>query len=83
MNIQEKVIEIIVQEVRDEVKGKVTLDAHFIDDLELDSLGVTELLMAFEEAFDDMEIPEEDEGKIATVKDAVAYFEEYVASQEG
>ena len=83
MDVEKKVIEVIMGEVKDEVKGKVSMDARFVEDLELDSLGVTELLMAFGEAFDAMDIPEEDEEKIVTVRDAVVYFQEYVASLEG
>ena len=53
---------------------KVTEDASFIDDLGADSLDIVELVMAFEEAFD-LDIPDEDAEKIATVKNAVDYIE--------
>ena len=48
--------------------------ASFVDDLGADSLDIVELVMAFEEAFD-LDIPDEDAEKIATVKDAVDYIE--------
>jgi len=49
-------------------------NASFVDDLGADSLDIVELVMAFEEAFE-LEIPDEDAEKIATVKDAVSYIE--------
>ena len=45
-----------------------------LDDLGADSLDIVELVMAFEEAFD-LDIPDEDAEKIATVKNAVDYIE--------
>jgi acyl carrier protein len=48
--------------------------ASFVDDLGADSLDIVELVMAFEEAFE-LEIPDEDAEKIATVGDAVTYIE--------
>jgi acyl carrier protein len=45
-----------------------------VEDLGADSLDVVELVMGLEEEFD-IEIPDEDAEKIATVKDAVSYIE--------
>lgn len=53
----------------------VTLEASFIDDLGADSLDIVELIMALEEEFD-MEIPDSDAEKIATVSDVVDYIKE-------
>jgi len=47
--------------------------ASFIDDLGADSLDIVELLMALEDEFD-IEIPDEDLIKIATIKDAIEYI---------
>ena len=58
----------------DEIKSS----ASFIDDLGADSLDIVELVMAIEKAFD-IEIPDEDAEKIATVQDAI----DYVSSQKG
>ena len=59
----------------------VTETASFIDNLNADSLDLVELIMAFEEEFstDDaqLEISDEDAGKIATVNDAVNYLKEH------
>jgi acyl carrier protein len=47
--------------------------ASFIDDLGADSLDIVELVMAIEKEFD-IEIPDEDAEKIATVQDAINYI---------
>ena len=54
---------------------EVTEQASFVDDLGADSLDIVELVMALEEEFD-LEIPDEDAEKIATVGDAVNYIKE-------
>ena len=54
-------------------ENEVTNDASFTNDLGADSLDTVELVMAFEEDFN-MEIPDEDAEKIATVQDAVEYI---------
>ena len=48
----------------------------FIDDLGADSLGLVELVLAFEEAFE-IDIPDEDTEKIRTVQDAIDYIEKH------
>ena len=53
---------------------EVTTKASFIDDLGADSLDTVELVMAFEEEFE-IEIPDEEAEKIATVQDAISYIE--------
>ena len=52
----------------------MTNQARFVEDLGADSLDVVELVMRFEEEFE-IEIPDEDAEKIATVGDAVTYIE--------
>ena len=54
--------------------GEVKPESKFVDDLGADSLDVVELIMALEEKFE-IEIPDEDAEKIATVGDVVAYIE--------
>lgn len=49
---------------------KVTMEASFDKDLEVDSLGVVELLMALEDNFG-VAIPDEEAENIATVGQAV------------
>ncbi|WP_104721093.1 acyl carrier protein [Helicobacter mesocricetorum] len=55
-------------------EGEVKSESKFVDDLGADSLDVVELVMALEEKFE-IEIPDEDAEKIATVGDVVAYIE--------
>ena len=52
---------------------EVTMDSSFVDDLGADSLDIVELIMALEEDFD-IEIPDEDAEKIASVGDVVEYI---------
>jgi acyl carrier protein len=74
MDVTAQVKEIIVDQlgVNDE---QVKPEASFIEDLGADSLDTVELVMAFEEKFD-IEIPDEDAEKLATVGDAISYLEE-------
>jgi acyl carrier protein len=50
--------------------AKIRDDAHFEEDLDVDSLGVVELLMALEDEFD-VKIPDEEAESIVTVGQAV------------
>lgn len=55
-------------------ENQVTETAAFTTDLGADSLDTVELIMEFEKVFD-LQIPEEEAEKIATVGDAIAYIE--------
>ncbi len=70
--IFEKVKRIIIDQLN-VPEDSVTKEASFIDDLGADSLDVVELIMALEEEFD-MEIPDADAEKIATVNNVVEYI---------
>ncbi len=72
MSVEEKVKEIIVDQLGVDEK-QVISTAAFIDDLGADSLDIVELVMALEEAFE-IEIPDEDAEKIATVENAIEYI---------
>ena len=74
MSVEEKVVEIIVDQLGVDEK-QVNPEASFIDDLGADSLDTVELVMALEEEFD-IEIPDEDAEKIATVQNAVDYIKD-------
>jgi acyl carrier protein len=76
--VEEKVIQIIVDQLGVEA-SEVVPEASFVDDLGADSLDQVELIMAFEEDFD-LEIPDDDAGKIATVQDAIAYIQKNAKS---
>ena len=72
MSVEEKVKEIIIDQLGVEEK-QVNTQASFIDDLGADSLDTVELVMALEEEFD-IEIPDDEAEKIATVQDATNYI---------
>ena len=71
--ILEKLKKIIMEQLEVE-ENEINLGSSFQDDLDADSLDVVELIMAIEDEFD-IEIPDEDAEKIATVKSAVDYIE--------
>ena len=70
--IFEKVKDVIVEQLGVDEKA-ILEEASFIDDLGADSLDIVELIMALEEEFD-LEIPDTDAEKIATVGDVVEYI---------
>ena len=72
-DVEARVKEIIVEQLGVDA-SEVNTQASFVNDLGADSLDIVELVMAFEEAFD-IDIPDEDAEKIATVKDAIDYIE--------
>ena len=70
MSVEEQVKKIIMEQLgvtAEEVKP----EASFVEDLGADSLDLTELIMAMEEAFDD------DAQKILKVKDAISYVQNH------
>lgn len=72
-SIQERVTDIVVEQLGLD-RDKVTPASKFVDDLGADSLDTVELVMALEEEFE-IEIPDEEAEKIATLRDAIAYVE--------
>ncbi|MGI9585525.1 MAG: acyl carrier protein [Acidimicrobiia bacterium] len=71
--IESKMTELLVEELGLEADN-ITLDARFEEDLEVDSLGVVELLMALEDNFG-VQIPDEEAESIGTVGQAVDLVE--------
>ena len=69
----------ITKEQLDVDEKDIKPESTFIDDLGADSLGLVELVLAFEEAFE-IDIPDEDTEKIRSVQDAVDYIEKHLAS---
>ena len=67
----------IIKEQLDVDEKDIKPESSFIDDLGADSLGLVELVLAFEEAFE-IDIPDEDTEKIRTVQDAISYIEGHV-----
>src|ERR1700683_3082775 len=64
----------IIKEQLDVDEKDIKPESSFIDDLGADSLGLVELVLAFEEAFE-IDIPDEDTEKIRSVQDAIDYIE--------
>lgn len=67
----------IIKEQLDVDEKDIKPESTFIDDLGADSLGLVELVLAFEEAFE-IDIPDEDTEKIRSVQDAVDYIEKHL-----
>ena len=66
--IESKLVDLLVDELGLE-RNDITMEASFEEDLDVDSLGVVELLMALEDNFD-VKIPDEEAEKITTVGEA-------------
>ena len=64
----------IVNEVAGVPVDDVQLDKSFVDDLDIDSLSMVEVVVAAEEKFD-VKIPDDDVKNLKTVGDAVSYIE--------
>ena len=71
--IESKLTDLLVEELGLD-RDKVTSAARFEEDLEVDSLGVVELLMALEDGFG-VKIADEEAETIATVGQAVDVVE--------
>ncbi len=71
-NIEKEVIDIVVEQLGVN-PSEVSLDKSFVEDLNADSLDLTELIMTFEEHFN-LEIAEESVESIKTVGDLVDYI---------
>jgi len=67
--IESKLVDLLVEELGLE-RDDITMEARFEEDLEVDSLGVVELLMALEDNFD-VKIPDDEAEGITTVGQAV------------
>ncbi len=56
---------------------EISPESSFIDDLGADSLDIVELVMEIEKQFE-LEIPDDEAEKIATVQDAIDYIVSHV-----
>ena len=63
----------IVNEVAGVPTDDVQMEKSFIDDLDIDSLSMVEVVVAAEERFD-VKIPDDDVKSLQTVGDAVTYI---------
>ena len=71
--MEEKVIKLVAEATKID-SAKITSGSSFIDDLNLDSLDIVELMMKMEDEFG-IEIPEEDAESLKTIKDVSNYIE--------
>ena len=71
-DIADRVKKIVVEHLGVEA-DKVTESASFIDDLGADSLDIVELVMLIENRFN-IDIPDEEAEKIASVRDAIDHI---------
>lgn len=71
--MQEKVIKLVSDATKIDI-SKINLNTSFVDDLNLDSLDIVELMMKMEDEFG-VEIPEEDAEGLKSIKDVVTYLE--------
>lgn len=55
----------------------ISMESDLVEDLKADSLAIVELIMDLEQEFD-LDIPDEELPKVATVKDVVTYIEKNV-----
>ncbi|MCL1597646.1 MAG: acyl carrier protein [Actinomycetia bacterium] len=72
--IESKMRELLVEELGLDADA-ISMEARFEEDLEVDSLGVVELLMALEDNFG-VQIPDEEAESIGTVGQAVDLVEQ-------
>ncbi len=78
MAVEQEVMDIVVEQLGVD-KDDVTADKSFVEDLNADSLDLTELIMTFEERFG-CEISQEDAEKLKTVRDVIDYLEKQKTS---
>ncbi|MGM0440418.1 MAG: acyl carrier protein [Chlamydiota bacterium] len=71
MTTEQEIIDVIVEQLGVD-QAEVTPEKSFVEDLNADSLDLTELIMTFEEHFG-FEIDEEDAEKLKTVQDVISY----------
>ncbi len=78
MTLQKEVIDIVVEQLGVDA-ADVSPDKSFVEDLNADSLDLTELIMTFEERFG-FEISEVEAEKLKTVGDVINYIEKKKAA---
>lgn len=64
----------IVEELLDIPADKVTLESSLVDDLEVDSLSMMEIVLSAQEKFG-VEIPDDELKRLRTVRDVVSFVQ--------
>ena len=73
MTTEQQVMDIVVDQLGVD-REELTAGKAFIEDLNADSLDLTELIMTFEESFG-CEIPEDEAEKLKTIGDVITYID--------
>jgi acyl carrier protein len=71
--MEQKVIKLVSDATKIDI-AKINAGTSFVDDLNLDSLDIVELMMKMEDEFG-VEIPEEDAEGLKSISDIVTYLE--------
>ena len=72
MELQEKVIKLVSEATKMDA-ANISLNTSFVDDLNLDSLDMVELMMKMEDEFG-VEIPEDETENLKSIGDIVNYL---------
>jgi acyl carrier protein len=72
MELQEKVIKLVSEATKMDA-ANISADTNFIDDLNLDSLDMVEMMMKMEEEFG-VEIPEDETENLKTIGDVTSFL---------
>ncbi|WP_236870589.1 acyl carrier protein [Candidatus Bandiella numerosa] len=75
-SIKDRVLKVIDKQLNKDT-SQIKLTDRFIEDLGADSLDRVELVMALEDEFENLEIPDKEAEKIRTVQDAINYAEKH------
>lgn len=81
MSVEKEVIDIVVEQLgvdRDDVKP----ESSFVENLNADSLDLTELIMSLEEHYG-CEIPQDEAEKLKTVRDVINYVNNFLEKRKG
>ena len=73
MELQEKIVKLISDATKVDA-ANIKAETSFVDDLNLDSLDMVELMMKMEDEFG-VEIPEDDTENLKTIGDITKYLE--------
>ena len=74
MEVQDKVIKIVSEATKVDA-ANIKADTNFVDDLNLDSLDMVEMMMKMEEEFG-VEIPEDKTEDLKTIGDVTSYLQQ-------
>jgi acyl carrier protein len=72
MELQEKVVKLVSEATKMD-SANIGLNTSFVDDLNLDSLDMVELMMKMEDEFG-VEIPEDETENLKSIGDVVTYL---------